>query len=215
MPQNTIIEVEYINGDYGFYDPVVFVTSMPYGESLLTEGRLILSDIETDGLWLGYWRYEPTQGGMPYGLDAYQTPASRIQLVAPAELQQVASVKRGGRDVLFRLGNDLVNVAKLNRLAQIYTAPDTIAGGYYEVIADLYNRIEPELRVRLGKDEDKEPEDVDEKNVQLAAASELGIPCELLEQALDWMPPLSVAEGEGLFSALNAALEGGGDKKDD
>jgi hypothetical protein len=51
MAQNEIITVRYNSGDIVIYDLAAITTQLPFGQSLLTEARLALSNID-DGLCL-------------------------------------------------------------------------------------------------------------------------------------------------------------------
>jgi hypothetical protein len=114
-----------------------------------------------------------------------------------------------GRAKLFLLGDELLNVAKLERMAQIYATSEEMAGGYFAVVQELRWRLEEEVREQLAQEAQSDKGDIDDAAVDEAIAERLGIPLSTLAKALAWEPPTDKSEGEegleGLFAALDTA----------
>jgi hypothetical protein len=191
MAQNEIITVKYNSGDIVVYDMAAFCSQLPFGNSLLTESRLVVSNLD-DGLWLNLYSYSytPSDTGS-CGLETHQQPAASLQLLTAKELAEVSQISMAGEPILFNLDGTLLNLAKLNRAAQIYTTPDTIAGGYYSVIQDIYYRMQEEVNETLAQETGKDIDDIDETETQNYIAQYLGLTFELLQRSLAWQPPIA------------------------
>jgi hypothetical protein len=73
MAQNNILQVNYINGDISVYDIGSFVSSLPFGESLMNEIRVEFSEATakgSEGLFCRFWYYRIDGPGHDYGKDA-------------------------------------------------------------------------------------------------------------------------------------------------
>ncbi len=117
------VEIAY-EGRVEVFDTDRFTESQPFfGKSMLADFELRYGNAEADGIWLSAHCYAANGA---YRADGNEVPEARrekgwrFQLASPREASCIESVSMDGSAVLARLYGELVDVAKVDRVAALF-----------------------------------------------------------------------------------------------
>lgn len=117
------VEIAY-EGSVEVFDTDRFTEPQPFsGKSMLADFELRYGNAEADGIWLFAHCYAANGA---YRTDGNEVPEAkrekgwRFQLASPREVSRIESVSMDGSAVLARLYGELVDVAKVDRVAALF-----------------------------------------------------------------------------------------------
>ena len=203
-----MLRVTFRDGKIKKYSETHHVSTALFGASAITEHDFMLGDL-TQGLYMRITVHRPHDDEYVEGSGArcYAEHVALVCLLGTDELKDVVEIKEDGNVVALRMLGELVTLARVSALAQVYLSSSAEAS-LTDVVCELYPLLEEEYAKEHSGSSDPDTEssdttEYDTKDCMSWAAEELGLPLAVLSHVLE-LAEDKTAQKELLIESMEA-----------